>query len=496
VASDPDKLARALGGDRPLWSAVDRWIVALFVIAGALAVVGVTSLYAEEVYSLVLDDIYFQADLFRNLDNITDRTSLVWRSHVHPIWVLLVYPVEMLLVRGLGISEMRAIFLINAASAGAWLGLIFGLLRAFGLRRPDAIVFTLLAGVSAAAIFWFPVPETYCLGTLSLLLPLLLAAGRASTRWLFLLADAFSLGITVTNWMAGIAATISRFPLHKAVSLLLSSLVLVGALFAVQKVFFPISNVPVFLKPFNGIKEVKTFSGHPLAEGPRAAVRAILFHGMVAPAIHQRPSKMLTFQMSALGSSGTLGLVATILWATLMSAGVVSLFTCRMAMPARFAFGAVLFGQLALHSVYGDEHFLYGLHVTPLLVILAALTTLTRARIVALVLAIALIPCALTNNARQWLTAVGPGISRLYNTPHRVPLIPLKDFPPRPLPAHLHFMDKDEWRRNQKWLLILPLIAAVELVAIAAWYWPRLVRQRTNKSGENEWSKRSYLSGS
>ena len=85
-------------------------------------------------------------------------------------------------MRGLGLPEIRAVWLINAASAGAWLALIYGLLRAFGLHRPDAVIFTLLAGVSAAAVFWFPVPETYCLGTLSLLLPLLLAArGRCRT---------------------------------------------------------------------------------------------------------------------------------------------------------------------------------------------------------------------------------------------------------------------------------------------------------------------------
>ena len=197
----------------------------------------------------------------------------------------------------------------------------------------------------------------------------------------FLAADAFSLGITVTNWMSGIAATIARLPVQKATSLLLSSLVIVGVLFGGQKALFPSSNMPVFLKPFNAKAEVVAFSGNPYSGGRGAALRGILFHGMVAPAIRFHPSggRMLTFQMSGLGSSGKLGLVATALWATLMTAGVVSLFACRMATATRLAFGAVLLGQLALHTIYGDEAFLYDLHVTPLLVILAALTTLTRA---------------------------------------------------------------------------------------------------------------------
>jgi hypothetical protein len=445
-------------------------------------------------YSRCLDEVFFQGDPLRNLINITDRNSFVYRSATHPVWVLLVYPAEMLLVRGIGLSEMRAIWLINAASAGAWLALIYSLLRAFGLHRPDALVFTLLAGVSAAALFWFPMPETYCLGTISLLLPLLLVARRTASCWAFLLANAFSLGITVTNWMSGIAATIVRFPLHRAVSLLLSSLVIVGALFGVQKALFPSSNMPVFFKPTSGMTEASKYSFHAYSGGRVAAVRGILFHGMVAPAISFHPSAlfktMLSFQMAGLGSSGTLGLVATVLWTILMAAGVVSLCACRMAMSARLAFGAVLLGQLTLHTVYGDEAFLYDLHVTPLLVILAALTTLTRARIAALILAIALIPCALVNNARQWLIAIGPEISKLQQTRPRVPLVPIREAVRRPVPEYVQEMYRGgppivlESRKSKTWLLILPLLAAVEVAAIIAWYWPWLVHERRIGSDE------------
>jgi len=493
MASYTDRSEPAAGGLGTAWAAVDWSIVASLAVAGALAVVGVTWANAEELYSRCLDGRYFEGDTLLNLLNISDRNSFALRSSVHPIWILLVYPAEMLLVRGLGLHEIRAVWLINAVSAGAWLALIYGLLRSIGLRRGDALVFTLLAGVSAAALFWFPLPETYCLGTISLLVPLLLVARKTESWWAYLLADAFSLGITVTNWMSGIAATVARFPLHKAVSLLLSSLVLVGALFGAQRALFPFCSLPVFLNPRNATFLFR-YVGAPYAGGHAASVRGILFHGMVAPAVSLHPSdgRTLTFQMSGLGSSGTLGVVATTLWAALMVSGVVSLFVCRVAVATRLVFGAVLLGQLGLHTVFGDEAFLYGLHVTPLLVVLSALTTLTRARIAALLLAIALIPCAVVNNTRVWLTAIGADMSRLQHTRPRVPLAPIREAIRRPVDPKV-----EQWFRggppsyresckSRKWLLILPMLVAVEVAAVATWNWPRLVRWRTRTSGNTK----------
>src|SRR5207237_7945406 len=65
-------------------------------------------------------------------------------------------------------------------------------------------------------------------------------------------------------------------------------------------------------------------------------------------------------------------------------------------------FGLDLVSQLILHVVYGSETFLYSLHFAPLLVVLAALSTLTQARPLALVLASILIVSTGYNNGLQF----------------------------------------------------------------------------------------------
>ncbi|MBD2251307.1 hypothetical protein [Nostoc parmelioides] len=73
----------------------------------------------------------------------------------------------------------------------------------------------------------------------------------------------------------------------------------------------------------------------------------------------------------------------------------------------RIVLGLTILGQLALHSVYGDETFLFSLHFAPLLVVLAALSTLTRARPLALVLAGMLVLIVSVNNGLQFSKVVG-----------------------------------------------------------------------------------------
>ena len=48
--------------------------------------------------------------------------------------------------------------------------------------------------------------------------------------------------------------------------------------------------------------------------------------------------------------------------------------------------GLTLVGQLSLHLLYGEETFLYALNFAPLLVVVASLSTQTKARLVALLL--------------------------------------------------------------------------------------------------------------
>lgn len=107
-------------------------------------------------------------------------------------------------------------------------------------------------------------------------------------------------------------------------------------------------------------------------------------------------------QTSAPGSATLWGSIPVVLWTALLSLGLWGLFSLRQQLKLRIFVGLVLLGQLALHLLYGDETFLYALHFAPLLVVLAALSTLTRARPLALILAGALVLSMGTNNGLQF----------------------------------------------------------------------------------------------
>jgi hypothetical protein len=60
-----------------------------------------------------------------------------------------------------------------------------------------------------------------------------------------------------------------------------------------------------------------------------------------------------------------------------------------------------LLGQVALHLLFGRETFLYSMHYLPLLIVMASLVVFTRARVMALIVAIAIIVLGGFNNFQQ-----------------------------------------------------------------------------------------------
>ena len=75
-----------------------------------------------------------------------------------------------------------------------------------------------------------------------------------------------------------------------------------------------------------------------------------------------------------------LGIVGVILWSLLLGLGLWALLSTKR--PRRSVWRlASLLGQLGLHTLYGDETFLYSLHFLPLLITVAALSTLTHLRV-------------------------------------------------------------------------------------------------------------------
>jgi len=351
-------------------------------------------------------DSWFQSDFPRVLENMVRRGSDHYRAQVHPLFAMVALPPTAFLWK-LGLTPQAAAGIVIAGVAAAWVAALYALLRLMRFPRLDSALFTVLGMTSAAAMFWFTVPETYSFGSLSILIALLVA-GVASHRRLsetsYVAASVLSLSFTITNWMAGIAASLVNLPFRRAVQVTVNALAVAALLWAILRYFIP--STPFFLQ----LGSEMDYVGHADSGGPLRIVPAFLLHSIVMPAIDvvsrtdllTSDYPQLSVQHALPGSAGILGVVSVMLWTVVLAMGIWGIFSARENGRFRLALGLVLSGQLLLHLAYGEETFLYALHYVPLLVVLAAYGTTTRARYTVLGILSVLIVTAFLNNWGQF----------------------------------------------------------------------------------------------
>jgi hypothetical protein len=342
---------------------------------------------------------YFQALLNRH-DGLHSRT------YKHPLLSLLL-GLPFYSLKFLGINSLAAVKAIIASVAGLWIGTLFVVLRIIGCQRLDAVIFSLFGVTSASAMFYLILLESYPLGSLSILLALALVAFPDSyrpSRWVFILASAFTLSITVTNWLFGILATFLNFGRKQAIQITTGALGLVVVLAGLQKVFFPDASFPPFLISRKETRYIFSEESGNLLN----ILQSFVSHTIVMPAIrilpHPRTGEplMLT-QFSSPGSGSILGAIAVGLWMGLFALGIWALLTLKNHFKLRLFLGICIPSQLVLHIIYtGRETFVYALHFLPLFITLVALVSLTRLRHIGLFLAGLLLTCNLINNIQQF----------------------------------------------------------------------------------------------
>lgn len=396
---------------------IDRadWLVAaLFAFATAVACL----LIARGMPSFLFQsmDFWFEADTLREISNMTRVHDDHYRTSVHPLFSLFTYVPVYMVKHGLSVSPLRAVLLVCSIVGGLWIGTLYVLFRLLGCRKLDATVFTSLGLVSASALFWLPVPNSYSWGSLSIMLAfvlLLYAEQRPMGASAFVAASALTLSFTVTNWMAGLLVSLARWPWKQALQLSVNALCLVVVLWGVQKVIFPSSAF------FIGQREETSFINHPQAGGIANVATSLVFHSLVAPTVRFlkddayaqanadafRLSERLTFQFSAPGSAGPLGLVAVGLWSTLLLNGLWRMVTLDHHLRFRLVLGSMLAFEVLLHMLYGEETFVYSLNFMPLLLAVAALGTLGPGRRIVTGIAAALVCCVALNNWPQFQEA-------------------------------------------------------------------------------------------
>lgn len=351
------------------------------------------------------NDAWFEADLPVVADRVLHRWSDQSRNSRHPLFPLLTtLPVNVLKAAGLG--DGAALRTLIAAIAGLWTMAVCVLLQGVTRRRLDALVFTALAHASAAALFWLPVPDTYALGSITVMIPIALCAwdrGGSLGAAAYAAAAAASLSVTTSNWLTGISAVIGRKPVRQALQIVANSLTAVVLLWGLQRIIFPTSAF------FIGEGAQRRFILPEGVAGIPAALRAMFGHSMVMPAIELVPEArwgtIMSVQHSGLASGGALGAVAILMWAGLLAAGAWALLATPG--PMRLPLTLALAGHVLVYSIYGEETFLYAIHILPLLVAVAACATQTRMRPVVLGIAAALTVVAAMHNASALTGALG-----------------------------------------------------------------------------------------
>jgi hypothetical protein len=387
------------------------------IVFGLAATAGVLSYTASAFIAFNVWDVWFEASLPRVYSNMVALDSDQSRSNVHPLFSLLVYPPTTVLRKVFGLDPAVAVRLLLAFVACLWISLMYLLLRTLDCRRLDAGLLSLLALLSAAAVFWLPIPETYPFGSCSLLLALLLMNTVPRTSfWWYIGINVVTLSVTVTNWMAGVLATLVNQGWKRSLQIGAAAVVVVVLLSGVQRLVFP-----SVLLAFGQAKNETKYLFRPEAGGPVRVLTSLLFHSMVMPEIvlvNNKDSllevgtttidlgKKMTTQLSPLGTGTAWARIAVVVWGCLLSLGIWALLTVRQQHGFRLVLGLLLCGQILLHLLYGEETFLYAIHVAPLLILMVGLATLTAIRPIVLGLVVVLVVTMGMNNVHQFKQAV------------------------------------------------------------------------------------------
>lgn len=364
---------------RLLWR--QRLDVMLSLVAG-LAVAAYALFHwarVDQSQLLTVFDVWFESDMPRIAQTLSDRVSCLHaRTSVHPLTSLFL-STPLILLQALGISPAAAMTLYVGAGAFAFGGLLYAALRTMGTRRLEALAVTALAATSAGGVHWLSTPENFSWGAASILVAMIwLAAPRGRhDAWTGPAQSAISMMVTVSNWMAGLAAAVVAVGVRRAIAVSATGLLIVALLTPVQSALFP--NAGGFLN----VRQELMYSVANSDKAQLAPVNRLLAmfdHVLVAPDVQILPQNepLAPFKLSYQSlqvANGPVAAVALAGWLGLLGLGVWSMARGRVRKDLAVGVGAVLAGNVLLHLVYGEEVFLYAMHFVTLFALIVGFAT-------------------------------------------------------------------------------------------------------------------------
>ena len=350
-------------------------------------------------------DVWFASDIPYRLEAMLQPGG--WENGgAHPLFPSIGHALVVLTAPfARGASPMRKAALAGAVAAAAFAAVLYALFRRMGLPALDAALFAAIGATSAGALFWFPVPESFGLAGLGVVLALLVAAASAPSLAALVLGCVASASCVLTNGVAGALAALAHNPRPRRWprALLAGALAVaaIALLFELQERSRP---TPFFLS--ERLLEYREHLYPPSLDRTSQVLQGLLAHSVIAP---EPQSARPSFRRASVATNGPIGAAATVAWLLLLGLGAVrTLERARQGThrPLAITAAGALAVAVAMHLTLGREMFLYAMDVLPLLLTLAAASAgVPRGRVLVRALAVVLLICGGVNNARQLVRA-------------------------------------------------------------------------------------------
>jgi hypothetical protein len=395
----------------------DLFLIGILMVAASIFVLIGFHRVSPYILNASTWDYWFESDPPAAVDQMLHRFGDHARTSHHPLFSILVSTPLYVLRKGMHLGAEAAIGVLLTIVAAIWIAAFFVCLRFLGLRRLDSLVFSCLAATSASVVFWFPVPESFGLGALSIILALTATAfserNPDTPLWVYLLFSTMTLCFTSTNWMVGLAMLFVLLGWRKAIPLSLMGGSIVSILWCIQKVIFPLAGSPINI----WTSDETDYLFNKSSLGIYAKIYSFFSHSIILPNVGNPYGYRLSVQGMLPGSGGYLASAGVTVWVALLVLAGWSAFQLKGSKTVTVLLLAIL-GQFVLSMVFGVETFLYSAHFGPLLVLFCALSGLTSARRLAVPLGVMLVIVAAVNNFQKF-DAAADGLKARYEDEYR-----------------------------------------------------------------------------
>jgi hypothetical protein len=364
-------------------------------------------------------DVWFDSDSQFIVDQLTHR----WSTHNgtnsrHPIYVLLTYPLVFVQVRLLGIDTAHAMLAVLILYSSLCVAMMYVVLRLMDLSIVPSLLFTGIFVVSAPGILFLGIHERLILGGLTILVMVavfLLYQRHLVPAGMLMLAAAFTLGVTVTNFMIGVLGLLLVLGIRRGVQASANALVVVMLLNVLVVVAFPTSTTLLDVRSWPFLSTVVSGRAERVEKGGNLweRARAFFFYSVVLPEpqIQKKPegsdTRYLSVQEAGIEKGDEIWYVAAVLWVVLLAMGARSLMISRRWNTLAKLLGLGVLGQFCLFMLYGAETVLFSPYYVPLMILIAAMSWRTCAtRRAALVLTLLFLIVLVFNNTEEFIEAL------------------------------------------------------------------------------------------